>query len=393
MPDPCNTEGVSDRSKRNSRRGGLVNRSLIVLVFLPFLFMACQPASPISFTLTGTPMTPPVGTSTPTESVSPLPALQVITTANAGKFRLLRTLPIPGFTSGGRSQCSVAFSLDGKLLGGACYQNTIPLWDVQSGLLMRSLESSPDQTVAVAFSPVGEQVAAGGFGQNIQLWDSATGQLIRTIGPLPSPIWELAFVPDGDRLASANFSINYSSSGDDPGIHLWNILTGELLWDYRGENEQLRVLSVDYSPDGKTIAFGTFNSVVILDAETGELAKSLPIPDHVGDLAFSPDGKILATASDDHKIRLWETGDYELVSTLDGHTQYVNGVAFSPSGRLVVSGSHDRTVGIWDVETGQMLNKLEGHEAEVLRVSINSSGTLIASISWDGTVRLWGVPQ
>jgi len=320
-------------------------------------------------------------------------ALEVITPANAQNVTLLTALPISGFAKSSLSQCSVAFSPDGNFLSGVCYQSTIPIWDAQSGELIRSLETTPVQEVAVAFSPDGKTIATGGFAGNIRLWDSATGQLLRSIGSLPSPIWELAFSPSGDKLASANFDYNLPAASGTSGIHLWDVATGALLWDHTGENERLRVLSVDYAPDGKTIAFGTFNSALILDAETGAAIQSLPIPNHVGDLAFSPDGKLLATASDDHKIRIWRTETYELASTLTGHTHYVNGVAFSPDGKLIVSSSHDKTVGIWNVETGQLLTMLKGHKAEVLRVAVNSSGTLIASVSWDGTVRLWGVTQ
>lgn len=317
----------------------------------------------------------------------PLPQLQVINAVNAGQLILLKTLPIPGFKKGSLSQCSIAFSPDGKYLSGVCHQNTIPVWDAQDGRLIRSLESSPIQEVAVAFSLDGRQIATGGFAGTIRLWDSDTGQLLRMIGPLPSPIWELAFSPDGTRLASASFDRSSSA----PGMHLWNISNGDMLFDYRNENKPLLVLSVDYSPDGKTLAYGTFNSVLILDAGQGTLIKVWSIPNHVGDLAFSADGRFLATGSDDHKIRLWETRSYELQSTLDGHRHYVNGVVFSPDGKLVVSGSHDQKVGIWDLGSGHLLNLLQGHEDAVLRVAINPAGTLIASISWDGTVRLWGV--
>jgi len=322
----------------------------------------------------------------------PLPSLQAITTANAGKIQLLKTLPIPGFKTSALSQCSIAFSPDGKLLSGVCYQNTIPVWEAQSGQLLRSLESSPVHEVAVAFSPDGKQIATGGFAKNIRLWDSATGQLIRTIDPLSLPIWELAFSPNGNRLALANFNRS-SASSDTSGIHLWNASNGELLWGYKDDDKRLLVLSVDYSPDGKTLAYGTFDSALILDAEEGTLIKLLPIPNHVGDLTFSLDGKLLATGSDDYKIRLWGTSNYELLSTLEGHKNYVNGVAFSPDGKLIVSGSHDQKVGIWDVKSGQLLNMLEGHKNAVLRVAINPAGTMIASISWDGTVCLWGVMQ
>jgi WD40 repeat protein len=249
------------------------------------------------------------------------------------------------------------------------------------------------QEVAVAFSPDGEQVATGGFAREIRIWDAASGELEDTIGPLPASIWDLAFSPAGDRLALVNFDITGASSPDTPGVHLWELPSGDLLWDYAGEGAPLRVLSVDFSPDGKTIACGTFDSVLILDAETGELITSLPIPNHVGDLAFSSDGDLLATASDDHLVRLWDTDSYELLSTLQGHGHYVNGVAFTPDGSLVISGGHDHKVGVWDVESGQLLKMLEGHEQPVLRVAVDPLGMLIASVSWDGTVRLWGVPK
>ena len=353
----------------------------ITFTFLILLLAACQPISTITPTETVTMSTniPPTPTNTS------LPPLETITIANAEKVALLKALPIPDFKKSALSQCSVAFSPDGKLLSGVCYQSTIPIWNAQSGQLIRALETTPIQEVAVAFSADGKMIATGGFAGNIRLWDPASGQLIQTIAPLPAPIWELAFSPNGDKLASADF--NRSPAGAS-GIHLWDVSSGELLWDYSDSN---KVLSVHYSPDGKTIAFGTFDSALILDAETGTLINSLSIPNHVGDLTFNADGTLLATASDDNKIRLWDTSDYELRSTLEGHKHYVNGVAFSPDGKLIVSGSHDQTVGIWDVEGGQQLNMLKGHEGAVLRVAVNPSGTLIASVSWDGTVRLWGV--
>ncbi len=360
---------------------------LTILGLLSFLLVSCGHISETK-TIQPSPVVSQPPLSTLTKS---LPSLQVITTANADKIQLLKTLPISGFKKSSLSQCSVAFSPDGKLLAGVCYQNTIPIWDVQSGQLIRTLESTPVQEVAVVFSPDGKMIATGGFSNNIRLWDSATGQLIRTIAPLPSPIWELSFSPVEDRLASANF---YSGpSPDVSGARLWNISSGQELWGYTESNVKFHMLSVDYAPDGKTIAFGTFDSALILNAETGQLIQSLPIPNHVGDLEFSPDGRLLATASDDNKIRIWEISNYELRSILEGHKHYVNGIAFSPDGKLIISGSHDQKIGIWDVESGQSLNMLEGHEAEVLRVAINSSGTLIASVSWDGTVRLWGVMQ
>ena len=325
------------------------------------------------------------------DAAGSMPPLSVITASNAADIELLKTLELPGFSQGSLSQCSVAFSPDEYWLGAVCKENTLPIWSAQSGVLARALESSPVQEVAIAFSPDGERLATGGFTKDIRLWDAASGEFIDSIGTLPAPIWDLAFSPDGARLASASFDL--TSSTGAAGIHLWDVDRRELLWDYAGEGAHLNVLSVDYAPDGKTIAFGTFDSLLILDAESGTLVQSAPIPTHVGDLAFSPDGDLLATGSDDNVIRLWDTSDYELLATLEGHTGYVNGVAFTPDAALIVSGSHDRQVGVWDVESGRLLKMLEGHGSPVMRIAVDPLGTLIASVSWDGTVRLWGVRE
>jgi WD40 repeat protein len=169
--------------------------------------------------------------------------------------------------------------------------------------------------------------------------------------------------------------------------------TGELLWSF-GEKGHTGVLSEDYSPSGASIAFGKISGgIIVMDALTGQSMAYMQIPVPVGDVSYSPDGQWLASASDDHKIRLWNTVDYSLAKTLVGHSNFVNGVVFSPDGSLIFSGGHDRKVGIWDLQSGQWLKYLDGHEDVVLRVAVNPEGTLIASISWDGTVRLWGVVE
>jgi len=142
---------------------------------------------------------------------------------------------------------------------------------------------------------------------------------------------------------TASLSLDFSQV---PGLHLWDVLDGEMLWSYGGEGKSSPlVLSVDYDPTGKTIACGTFNSIIVMDAQTGEPIRSVPIPNHVGDLAFSPNGQLLAAGSDDYKFRLWRMTDYELLATLEGHAHYVNGVAFSPDSSFLVSGSHDKKWG------------------------------------------------
>jgi WD40 repeat protein len=343
-------------------------------------------SSPAAQTSTYTPIaTKPVQPIIEETAMKPsetLPELQAVSISNAKNLQLLKTLPISGFSPSQVSQCSVDFSPDGSLLAGVCYKNTAPLWEARSGKLLFELLKSPEHIVAASFSPDGKTLAIGGFSGKIALYDTGNGQSVGQFSAIPSAVWELSFSPAGDQLASA--SIN-------SGVQLWERATGAVMWSY-GVKERLRVLSVAYAQDGKTIACGMLTGgVVLLDARSGQVVRTLPVKDHVGDVRFSPAGDLLAAGSDDNLIRLWKTADYSLVNTFEGHSDFVNGVAFSPDGKLLVSGSHDKTLGVWDVSNGKLLKTLNGHEGVVLRVAVNAGGTVIASISWDGTVRLWGV--
>jgi WD40 repeat protein len=323
-----------------------------------------------------------------TATVTP-PTPQQITTANAsgasaGGLRLLQTLPIPGFSPGRLSQCSVAFSSGGRLLAGVCYNNTAPVWEVPSGRLLFELLAEPEQLTAVSFSPDSRRLATGSYSGQVRLYDTATGGLLSELPALRSAVWELDFNPAGDRLAAASIA---------SGVQVWQQPGGASLWSY-GDKQRLRVLSLAYAPDGKTIACGMLSGgVVLLDAQNGDVVSTLPVDTHVGDVSFSPDGSLLSAGSDDNLIRIWRTLDYKLLQTLHGHSGFVNGVAFSPDGALLASGSHDKTVGVWEVSSGRRLATLAGHEDTVLRLAFNPQGTLIASVSWDGTVRLWGIEQ
>ena len=156
------------------------------------------------------------------------------------------------------------------------------------------------------------------------------------------------------------------------------------------------VESVAFSPDGRTLASGSRDMTVRLwDAATGAHKRTLTgHTSLVYSVSFSPDGRTLASGSRDMTVRLWDAATGAHKHTLTGHTDSVGSVSFSPDGRTLASGgrsflSGGNTVRLWDVATGKHKRTLIGHTDSVYSVVYSPDGRTLASGSWDKTVRLW----
>jgi len=171
---------------------------------------------------------------------------------------------------------------------------------------------------------------------------------------------------------------------------------------FRGHEEQVNAIA--YSPDGRQLASaagrhdGSHFVILIWDAETG--AQRCALRGHanvVSAVAFSPDGQRIVSGSHDRTVRLWDNCTGAELNCLRGHSSLVLGVAFSPDGRHIVSGSCDKTVRLWDACSGVELRRLVGHEDQVNAVAWSPDGALVASAAGcraylkhaDDTVRLW----
>ncbi|KAI9785549.1 MAG: hypothetical protein M1839_009290 [Geoglossum umbratile] len=151
------------------------------------------------------------------------------------------------------------------------------------------------------------------------------------------------------------------------------------------------VSAVAFSSDGQLVASASYDRTVRLwETATGSCRSTLEgHSDSVSAVAFSSDGQLVASASYDRTVRLWETATGSCRSTLEGHSDWVRAVAFSPDGQLVASASDDRTVRLWETATGSCRSTLEGHSDWVRAVAFSPDGQLVASASDDSTVRLW----
>jgi WD40 repeat protein len=167
----------------------------------------------------------------------------------------------------------VAFSPDGRTLVSGSKDRTARLWDVATGRELRILQGHQDLVECVAFSPDGKLVATGSWDKTVKLWDAASGKEVRVFHGHTLPVLSLAFSPDGQVLATASGEWGDPSiSADTPGpgeVKLWDLTTGKELATLRDHKD--RIWAVTFSPDGKTLATGSWDGVIILWRTTAPL--------------------------------------------------------------------------------------------------------------------------
>jgi len=287
---------------------------------------------------------------------------------------------------------SLAVSSDGNWLAmGAYIKGGLSVWDLRTRQeLIRLAES--EECVCAAFSPTEPLLAftsyttsSSGQGRNtLRLWNAATRQMIAEF-PLDEDCMGLAFSKDGRTLVTSTIRGH---------VTLWRMPKGTRLASY--PSEQTRVgLSGGFAatPDLSLAAYGLRpGRIRVIDLRNGkELWTAVASKEYVTALAFSPDGKTLASAAGyaESDIRLWDVATGKEIGQLEGHGSWVSFLVFWPDGKKLTSSSADQTIRIWDVTSRKCLDVLRGHRQEVWRLAMLPDDKTLVSGCKDGTVCFW----
>jgi WD40 repeat protein len=340
---------------------------------------------------------------------------------------------------------ALAFTPDGRRLASSSMDSTVRLWDPMSGLETLALMGHSGAVESVAFSPDGKRLGSGGEDYAVRVWDATAEPAAFTLRGHLGFVARVDFSADGEKIlvgAEHNFRLFNTPTGQETvsaelangtwrcvalrrtdgqrlvsvreelvaagptssrpatkEVVLWDLVRKQPQWTIKAPIDWVR--NVAFSPDGTKLALVGGSDVyggndykrgmiVMLDAQTGqELFSINGHRDVVNCVAFSPDGKSLATGGRDTMARIWDAATGKEVQTLKGHTEWVQDVTFSPDGTSLATGSYDRTIKVWDLAAGKDVTTLRGHGNVVNSVAFHPDGLRLLSGSSDRTVRIW----
>jgi WD40 repeat protein len=283
---------------------------------------------------------------------------------------------------------SASFSPEGRFILTGSDDSTAKVWDATSGGEIFTLRDTGG-VHAASFSPDGRRILTGSWDHTAKLWDAASPGETLTLKGHTGSVTSVSFSPDSRRILTGS---------DDRTAKLWDAATGHEILTLKGPtnapvqgHKDVNVWPVSFSPDGRRIATRSEDRTAkVWDAVSGH--EILTLMGHSGPITsvgFSPDGRSILTGSDDKTAKIWDAATARERLTLTGHLSGITSVSFSPDGRRIVTGSLDHTARVWDASTGRPTLTLMGHADSVTSACFSPDGRRIVTGSEDNTARVW----
>jgi WD40 repeat protein len=254
----------------------------------------------------------------------------------------------------------------------------------------------------LAFSPDSKLLASASGDKTVKLWDVAAGQVIATLGGHAGSVWAVTFSPDGKTLVAGSGLLNAKGDQYVSGeVKIWNVAQRRATAILGGHRKMVN--SLDFSPDGKLLASASDDGTVktwrvvgdelsylrdVYDAATVPPARPFGFPTPVSSAVFSPDGKMLAWPDSNQDVVLWEVAAGQQRTSLKGHKPHVRSLIFSPDGKTLVSCADD-CIKVWDVLAGKERSTLPGNGRIIYAVALSPDERYLISGGHDGVVRQW----
>jgi WD40 repeat protein/serine/threonine protein kinase len=281
---------------------------------------------------------------------------------------------------------AVAVAPDGRRLLSGAADGTARLWNLQDGKPLQEWKGHTGTVRAVAFSPEGQLAATGGQDKVIFLWDADNNKKLQSFTGHTGTITELLFAPNGRYLLSR---------AEDGTARIWDVSTGQELFRFGDLGQSNSGMAL--SADGTLLVLGgpgqealLFRTPPYLHASPAGEYHLVDYKSSVEAVAFSPDGKLAASAGHDRVIRLWDVATLKPVREFPGHQDIITSLTFSPDGKRLLSASKDMTLRVWDVAKG---NQLELYQATtpLQQALFAPDGQRILGAGGDNILRLWGL--
>ena len=278
----------------------------------------------------------------------------------------------------------IALNKDGSLLLSGSQDETLILWDTKTGEKRHELSETMGWVTAVAISQDNQFLASGCQDGTVRIWRTMSGQEWGCLEGHPLAIECLEFSPNSQLLASA---------GRDKTIRLWEVNSGQLKQVLEGHSDWITALSFAHNSEILASA-GSINDKTIRLWSVAEGKEKKQLTGHgnsVKAIAFCAEDHALISGAIDNTIRLWNVNTGKTFEQLHQHTNWVYGVAVSSDGRWVATANNDWTIRLWDIIERREVHILKGHQGTVSSVAFHPNDNYLVSGSWDGTLKLWDI--